>query len=88
MIFIREFRARLASLWRVSVDLASRMASGLGTEFSGKRRVTDDPVIAAFMRDVDRTLIRENLRKTPEERLRGLEALQRFADEARQAQRK
>lgn len=70
---------------RVYVDLASRMAQKLGTGDLGHQAATHDPVIDAFKRDVDRTLIRENLRKTPEQRLRGLEALQRFADEARQA---
>jgi hypothetical protein len=33
-----------------------------------------DPVIEALKRDVDRTLLRENLRLTPGERLRGLQA--------------
>ena len=40
-----------------------------------------DPVIDAYMKDVDRTLIRENLRRTPEERARNLMALQRAAEE-------
>ena len=44
-----------------------------------------DPVIEAYKKDVDRTLIRENLRRTVEERLRNLMALQRFAAEVRQA---
>ena len=29
-----------------------------------------DPVIAAYMKDVDRTLLRENLKLSPEERVR------------------
>jgi len=41
------------------------------------------PLIALYKRDVDRTLIRENLRRTPEERLRALQELQRFAEELR-----
>lgn len=40
-----------------------------------------DPVIEAYKKDVDRTLIRENLRLTPEERLDNLIRLQRFAQE-------
>ena len=47
-----------------------------------------DPVIEAYKRHVDRTLIRENLRKTPEERVRLLVELQRLAEEARRAGRK
>lgn len=46
-----------------------------------------DPVIEAYKRDVDRTLIRENLRRSPEERLRNLFALQRAAEELRRAGR-
>lgn len=46
-----------------------------------------DPVVDAYKRDVDRTLLRENLRKTPEERVRALMELQRLAEEARRAGR-
>jgi hypothetical protein len=44
-----------------------------------------DPVIEAYKKDVDRTLIIENLKRTPEERLRNLVAFQRFALEVRRA---
>ena len=47
-----------------------------------------DPVIEAYKKDVDRTLIRENLRRTPDERARNLMALQRAAEEFRRAGRK
>lgn len=47
-----------------------------------------DPVIEAYKKDVDRTLIRENLRRTPDERARNLMALQRAAEELRKAGRK
>jgi hypothetical protein len=43
--------------------------------------LSPDPVIEAYKRDVDRTLIRENLRKTPEERLLNLQRMQAFVDE-------
>lgn len=46
-----------------------------------------DPVVEAYKRHIDRTLLRENLRKTPEERVRALMALQRLAEEARRAGR-
>jgi hypothetical protein len=46
-----------------------------------------DPVIEAYKNDVDRTLLRENLRRTPEQRLDNLMELQRFADEMRRAGR-
>jgi hypothetical protein len=44
-------------------------------------------VIEAYKKDVDRTLLRENLRRTPEQRLDNLMELQRFADEMRRAGR-
>jgi hypothetical protein len=46
-----------------------------------------DPVIEAYKAGIDITLIRENLRRTPEERLRALEQLQEFAEELRKAGR-
>lgn len=47
-----------------------------------------DPVIEVYKRDIDRTLLRENLKLTPEQRLRKLEQLQRAAEELHQAGRK
>ncbi len=44
-----------------------------------------DPVIEAYKKDVDRTLIRENLKLTVQERLDNLASLQRFAEELRRA---
>lgn len=40
-----------------------------------------DPVIERYKRDVDRTLLRENLRLSEDERIRELVALLRFAEE-------
>ncbi len=50
-------------------------------------RFETDPVIEAYKRDVDRTLIRENLRLTVEERFDALMRLQEFAEELRRAGR-
>jgi hypothetical protein len=44
-----------------------------------------DPVIEAYKKDVDRTLIRENLKLSFEQRLANLERLEKFANEMRQA---
>ena len=44
-----------------------------------------DPVVEAYKKDIDRTLIRENLKLTPEERLRKAMELARFADELKRA---
>jgi hypothetical protein len=47
--------------------------------------VQPDPVIDAYKRDVDRTLLRENLKLTVEERFLKLMNLQRFAAELQRA---
>ena len=44
-----------------------------------------DPVIEAYKRDVDRSLIRENLRRSVEERFERLIELQKFSAELRRA---
>ncbi len=44
-----------------------------------------DPVIECYKRDVDRTLLRENLKLTVEERIKKLIHLQRFAEELKRA---
>jgi hypothetical protein len=44
-----------------------------------------DPVIEAYKKDVDRTLLRENLKLTVEQRLRNLMELQRLSEELRRA---
>jgi hypothetical protein len=50
-----------------------------------KAGIEPDPVIEAYKKDVDRTLIRENLRRTLDERLDNLQALYDFAQEVRRA---
>jgi hypothetical protein len=42
-----------------------------------------EPVIDFYKKDLDLLLIRENLKRTPEERIRNLMELQRFAEELR-----
>ena len=44
-----------------------------------------DPVVDAYKRHVDRTLLRQNLQRTVTERVENLIALQRLAAEARRA---
>lgn len=46
-----------------------------------------DPVIELYKRDLDLTLIRENLRRSIEDRFERLMALQEFAEELRRAGR-
>ncbi len=46
-----------------------------------------DPVIEAYKRDVDVSLLRKNLRLTPEERILAAMELQKLAEEVRRAGR-
>ena len=46
-----------------------------------------DPVIEAYKRDIDRTLIRENLKLTPHQRVEKLQALMRGIEQLQRAGR-
>ena len=46
-----------------------------------------DPVVEVYKRDIDRTLLRQNLRRSVTERVANLMALQRLAVEAGRAGR-
>jgi hypothetical protein len=52
------------------------------------KRANLDPVIEAFKKDVDRSLIRENLRLSVEQRFDQLMKLQQFAEELHRAGRR
>jgi hypothetical protein len=47
-----------------------------------------DPVVEDYKKDIDRTLLRENLKLSVEDRFRKLMAMQRFAEELRRAGRR
>ena len=47
-----------------------------------------DPVVEAYKKDLDRSLIRQNLRRSVQERLEALMELQRFAEELRRSGRR
>lgn len=44
-----------------------------------------DPVIEAYKKDIDRTLLRENLKLTVEERVKKMQAALRFVEEIRRS---
>lgn len=50
--------------------------------------LSPDPVIELYKRDVDRTLLREHLKLTPQERLEKLMAFMRALDRLREAVRR
>ncbi len=47
----------------------------------GMKRIIVDPVIEAYKKDIDRTLIRHNLRLSVQERFENLMEMQRLAEE-------
>ena len=47
--------------------------------------LSPDPVIEVYKKDVDRTLLRENLRLTPQQRIEKLLAFMRSIDRLREA---
>jgi hypothetical protein len=53
-----------------------------------KSKTFRDPVAEVYMRDVDRTLLRENLRLTPAQRLDKLVSFSEFAKTLREAGRR
>lgn len=55
------------------------------TEQKSARELEPDPVIEAYKRDIDRSLLQENLKLTVEQRFLKLCELQRLAIELRKA---
>lgn len=51
----------------------------------GRFGIEPDPVIEEYKKDVDRTLLRENLRRSPDERWRIILTAYRLAEEMRRA---
>ena len=78
-----QARPTLATLERVA-DAAGCV---LRIELVPKSSAPGDRVVEAYKRDVDRTLLRENLRKTVDQRLRSLAELQAAGAELRRAVR-
>jgi hypothetical protein len=52
------------------------------------RRSSIEDILELYKKDVDRTLLREQLRKTPDERVRELVEFERFAEALRDAARR
>lgn len=63
-------------------------AAGFDLRIALVPRPMPDPLVEAYKRDVDRTLLRENLRKTVDERLRSLADMQEFGRELERSVRK
>ena len=76
-----------ANLGNPSVETIERLLAAAGFELRAelRPRTPPDALVEAYKRDIDRTLLRENLRKSPEQRVRALQSLARLAGEARRA---
>lgn len=77
----------------VSLDSLVNMLAAAGIDASlserpGPRPHRADPVVEAYKKDIDRTLIREALRRTPTERVQALEELRALSREAARAGRR
>jgi hypothetical protein len=59
----------------------------MGTESAVPVRLESDPVIEAYKVDIDRTLLRENLRRSPTERVQRLQQAVRSILALQQARR-
>ena len=72
-----------------TVATLERLVSAAGFDIRAELvpRGVSDPVVQAYKRDVDRTLLRENLRRSVDARLRGLDASRAGMDELRGAVR-
>ena len=72
-----------------TVDTLQRLVDAAGFELRIEitpKRVSD-PVVDAYKRDVDRGLLRENLKKSPAQRAKTVAEMARFFAEARTAGR-
>jgi hypothetical protein len=65
--------------------LPGGLADALSARYTREVPLAPDPVIDAYRKDVDLTLLRENLKFSPEERIVRLMALQRAAEALRAA---
>jgi len=55
--------------------------TGKSTEETGLDSLPPDPVIEAYKKDLDRSLFRENLKLTVQQRIEKLEAFMRFIED-------
>jgi hypothetical protein len=58
-----------------------------GSSALERHGIEPDPVIEAYKKDVDRTLLRENLKLTVDERVQKMISALRFAEAVRQSRR-
>lgn len=87
----KEIQRRLAALEAIGQDLPQNRAKPLDLSgsrgevygFNQNKMIEPDPVIEAYKKDVDRTLLVENLRRSVSQRVQNLLAMQRFVESVR-----
>ena len=72
----------------VATDAMAHVRRPVAYDADGLAAYEPDPVVEAYKRHIDRTLLRQNLQRSVEERVRNLMALQELAAEAQRAGRK
>ena len=77
----------LLSRWWAGCYALGAMSELEPGHLQGVSRTGRDPVIEAYKRHIDRTLLRDNLRLTPEQRVLRLMAFLRFTAELKRAGR-
>jgi hypothetical protein len=82
MEYFASFERALLPALRGEVDLVVHGGDVLYRSRVKPDLVLLDALVEAYKRDLDRTLLRESLQRTPTERLLALQELQRFADVA------
>ncbi|MCM3873525.1 MAG: nicotinamidase [Pyrinomonadaceae bacterium] len=68
-----------------AIDEMRRAGAEIATASQQPEFTASDQVVAAYLKGIDRTLLRDNLRLTVTERFERLMSLQRFADDLRAA---
>lgn len=73
-----------------TMDTITRLvdAAGFDLEITVVPKPASDPIVELLKRDVDRSLLRENLKKTPQQRMRTLQAMAELVEETRRARAK
>lgn len=80
-------RGRVSPSWRTLVDLLAAAGFEVRAALRPRRRraPASDPVTGVYRRDLDRSLLLRNLRRTPEQRIVAAGELLRLAERARRA---
>lgn len=77
-------RPHCAGRW-YTIRVSSADAAPTDEEILARFGIEPDPVVEAYKRDVDRSLLRQNLRRTPAERWKVFMTMLKQADELRRA---